>query len=280
MMNPSEEIGGINGICRVCGKHGEGQEFQSWVKDTFTNYDALVPGDIICAGCLFWFDQHSVCLQKIIDKDKPQKMQNYSHFIVDGTWIPLSKGNKKGMKELLVSAPFPELAAIADSGQKHIAFRARRNPPGQISGWVQFEEQAIWVDPPKLISLLAIIEELYIVFNKAEIGSGDYSPNRIRDFGVDRWLVLEDIIKIQRETPLFKLALFLAQRSDEDERSNSGIATNDNDPTQIYLGGSAGRLQEPVSDDDLGTVRERDSSGSIYKQPAEIYQYNLFKTES
>jgi hypothetical protein len=38
------------------------------------------------------------------------------------------------MLELLTTFPFPELAAIAESGQKHIIFRAPRNPAGQASG--------------------------------------------------------------------------------------------------------------------------------------------------
>jgi len=201
-------------ICgKICGKDGPGVAFNDWVKDTFTNYDFLHPGNVICDECLFWFDQHSAELQRRLGKDKPQKMQNYSHFIKNGEWFPLSKADKKRMAELLITRPFPELAAIAMSGQKHIAFRARRNVAGQNSGWVQFEEIPIYVVPSELLALLLVIEELYTMFSKEEIGSGTYSYARIMKFGVNRWLELDKSIQLKRGTALFDLALFLAQRS-------------------------------------------------------------------
>lgn len=121
-------------ICRFCGKPGKGEDFQKWVKPTFTNHDKLLPGEIVCNDCLFWFEESSQELADRTDKDKPQRMRNYSHFIVGGEWHPLSKGDKAGMIELLTSVPFPELAAIAESGQKHIVFRATRNVPGSAAG--------------------------------------------------------------------------------------------------------------------------------------------------
>lgn len=120
--------------CRFCGGNGEGIQFQDWVKPTFTDRDKLLPGEIVCNACLFWFEEASQELANITGKDKPQRMRNYSHFVVNGEWIPLSKGDKARMVELLTSEPFPELAAIADSGQKHIVFRARRNPQGSKAG--------------------------------------------------------------------------------------------------------------------------------------------------
>ncbi len=43
-MVKSEEI---TGICRICGNEGIGKPFNDWVRDTFTNLDMLVPGEII-----------------------------------------------------------------------------------------------------------------------------------------------------------------------------------------------------------------------------------------
>ena len=260
------------GVCRICGKMGEGEAFSSWVKDTFTNYDLLHPGEIICGGCLFWFDQRSTELQTRIGKEKPQKMQNYSHFIKAGLWTPVSKGNKALIRELLVTPPFPELAAIADSGQKHLAFRARRNPAGQTAGWVQFEEAPIYVEPDKLLALLTVVEALYTLFSKGEIATGQYYPARILRFGVDRWYGLEQCIKPVRSTGLFQLALYLAQRSDDD-RDTAGNGSN---PAKDHLAGDTGRLQEPLPHDDMGSVRERNPGGELHQQPGEIHQLDLF----
>jgi hypothetical protein len=68
--------------------------FDDWVKESFTDWDKLLPGDSICSDCLFWFDESSETLMQRVGKDRPQKMRNYSHFIVNGDWIPCSKADK------------------------------------------------------------------------------------------------------------------------------------------------------------------------------------------
>jgi hypothetical protein len=80
-------------ICRICGQPGEGQSFQKWVRDTFTNWDLLHPGEIICEACAFWFEQRSAELQARMGKDKPQRMQNYSHFVRGIEWTQDLIGN-------------------------------------------------------------------------------------------------------------------------------------------------------------------------------------------
>jgi len=258
--------------CRICGKKGEGIQFYTWVKDTFTNYDLLKIGEIICKNCEFWFDQKSTELQRLLGKDKPQKMQNYSHFIIGNEWRPVSKGDKHLMAQFLLSSPFPTLAAIAVSGQKHIAFRARQNPPGQSAGWVQFEEQAVWVIKDDLSILLKMIEELYTTFNKDEIGSGNYYPARILIFGMDRWYSLEQHIRPIRHSILFQLALFLAQRSNDDGEN----ASDGSDAAKNNLAGNTARLQKTLSNDNLDTVRERNTGRELHQQPGQVHQLNLY----
>lgn len=271
----------MNNRCRICGYPGEGQPFITWVKGTFTNYDDLHPGEIICKDCLFWFEQRSVDLQEKMGKDKPQKMQNYSHFVINGEWLPLSKGDKLRMADILLTGEFPELAAVAVSGQKHIAFRARRNPTGQNSGWVQFEEDAIFVRQDELRALLAVIEQLYIVFSKTEIETGHYYPNRIMKFGVEQWNNLEQKVVGARGTQMFDLALFLAQRKDRHDDAGSGeqIETDGSDSVDDDLAGDSIRLQEKIPDDDLGSVRKRDQGSSLHERPGEVRQSTLWPIE-
>lgn len=96
------------------------------------DHDKLHDGSVVCHSCLFCFDDRSSALTTITGKDKPQRMRNYSHFVVNGRWHPLSKAAKPLMWQLLTQ--FPEVAVIAVSGQKHLIFRAR---PGaeKTSGW-------------------------------------------------------------------------------------------------------------------------------------------------
>ena len=261
-------------ICKVCGKAGDGIQFADWVRPTFTDHDKLVAGEIICHRCRFLFEERSELLAQRTSKDKPQRMRNYSHFVVDGAWIPLSKGNKCRMKDLLLGEPFPELACIAESGQKHLLFRAVWNPPDATRGYVQFEEQSVAIFPPLLRHTLEVIESLYTVFNKTEIGTGHYSQYRIKQFGYVQFHFCETQLKTQRQTVLFKLALFLAQKGEADDgitRQGSG-ATTDN------LAGSAARLSAEILEH-LGTVREQHPSSGVHQQPGEVRQLPMFENE-
>jgi hypothetical protein len=178
---------------------------KDFIKPTFTDHDKIACPDsnLVCAACVFCHNERSELLATMVGKDKPQRMRNYSHFVVDGKWIPLGKGNKAKMAELLLRKP--ELAIIAISGQKHIIFRAQ-------PGWWQVEEQSALPFPSKLRELLGIIESLYVGFSKSEIESGNYAQYRIRKFGLPEWWALESQIKSERGGLPFTLALFLAQK--------------------------------------------------------------------
>lgn len=212
-------------ICRFCGKEGQGLLFNKWVKPTFTDHDKLQPGDIVCKDCLFWFNEASPELAAIVGKEKPQRMRNYSHFIINGQWLPLSKGDKARMKAILLTPPFPELAVIASSGQKHLAFRAMRNPPGQPAGWLQFEERRLWLEPPHLAALLSPIETLLVTFSKTRIEAGQYQNYLILQFGFAKWKRLEDQLRLHRGSLLFALALFLAQKPETESEKQPTVRT-------------------------------------------------------
>lgn len=265
----------MNGVCRFCGQQNEGNDFHKWVKSTFTDHDKLLPGSIICNDCLFWFEEKSTELAAKMDKNKPQRMRNYSHFIINETWTPLSKGDKSTMTKLLLSTPFPELAAIAESGQKHIVFRATRNPQGGKAGWVQFEEQSLWLEPDDLRQTLDAVEPALSTFSKGEIESGNYLPHRIMAYGLDAWQELEAIVKLLRGGLFFNLAIFLAQkREDNDnEGDSSRLAGN-------RVAGNRQRIQKSLSADDLGAIREHREGGSVHQQSRQVHQLGLFETVS
>lgn len=267
------------GTCRLCGNAGNGESFIEWVKPTFTDWDKLKPGEIVCSDCLFYLDEKSAVLTERMKKDKPQRMRNYSHFVLNGVWTPLSKGDKAQMTTLLTGEQFPELAAIAVSGQRHIVFRARRNPAGAKSGWVQFEDHAVWVNPSELRDVIATVEALYTTFSKSEIESGDYMSYRIMAFGLQAWDALEQRLSPLRGGHVFALALFLAQRTEE---ANDADTSDDDDEgtSRDAAGGAvarrAQRLQEQVPPHDMGAIRKPRKERGVHEQPAEIYQPVLF----
>ena len=213
-------------ICRICGNKGVGINFNEWVKPTFTNLDQLYQGEIICNACLFWFNEKDENLAEIIGKDKPQRIRTYSHIIKNEKWTPYLKNQNQELFKQIVDFPFPELCVVADSGQKHLVFRAKRNMPGQINGFVQFEETSFFLEVQKFVEIYKFINELYQSFNREEIRTGQY-PNmkKIIDFGFVKWKVLENEIKKHRNSNLFELALFFTKKEDDVNGLSSTNAT-------------------------------------------------------
>jgi len=201
--------GASSGICRSCGLPGTGASFSTWVRSTFTDFDKLTSGEIVCAACLFCFEDANPVLDARLGKPR-QRMRNYSHFVLHGEWFPISKGGKPAMLALIRESP--EVAVIAESGQKHIIFRA-------LPGWWQFEETRVRPDVALLNVALESIGPLYEAgFAKAEIASGRYSNyRRILDCGVELWRRCESRIKTLRGSAVFDIALFLAQREEKEQ---------------------------------------------------------------
>lgn len=147
----------------------------------------------------------------------PQKMRTYSHFVVNGEWRPLTKAQKGLMRDLLFNPPQGEwLAVIADTGQKHIVFRAQ-TACGNRAGIVQFEEQRITYEPVHLHETWSVMNALYEMgFTKEEIATGNYSRVRLAKIEVSSWRKLETAIKPKRGAQIFDLALFLVQKIKEE----------------------------------------------------------------
>lgn len=248
--------GGTSGACRMCGQIDTGIDFAGWVKDTFTDHDKLYPGTILCHACQFCTAEASELLQSLTGKDKPQRMRNYSHFVVDGIWYPLSKGDKRRMRELL---PTAQVAIIATSGQKHIIFRAR-------PGWWQIEEQAMRPDVAGWQATQALTDSLYAGFTKEEIEAGRYGQHRIRAFGIERWYTLEQQIRPLRGSLLLQLAIFLAQKEERhDQPGDSGTA-----PVPDLARGT-GRVQEQICTEHLGAVPESDQERGLHQQTFDFF---------
>jgi len=193
-------LGDTPGLCRICGERHVGLPFPKWVRETFTDWGLLLPGDIICQRCQFSFEEQSWLLAQKVGRDKPQRMRNYSHFVVSGEWSPIGAWEKGRIAELLRTDW--DLAIIARSGQKHLIFRAQPKV-------VQFEEVRVW-DVPMALRLLEVVNELLALgFSKAEVESGAYEAKRILR-APEAWKELERELKPHRGSAAFALAIFLA----------------------------------------------------------------------
>jgi len=229
--------GDCGGICRVCGRRAGGLSFPDWVRPTFTDWDKLQSGEILCQACQFSFAEKSELLTRRTGKEKLQRMRNYSHFVIGDEWLPLSKADKAQMAHIMLCEDWC-VAIIAQSGQKHLIFRARL-------GIVQFEEQQM-LDLRGLGDLLVTVELLCSGFSKVEIETGDYAQHRVVKFGLSSWWELESILRSQRQTALFELALFLAQRKEEKSGRIERVAQPRGGLARRDMAGHPEQLQIPL----------------------------------
>lgn len=195
------------GVCRVTGKETYGVPFHTWVRDTFTDFASLKPGTIISNEALFCFEEASVLIQKIKAKDKPQRFRTYSHFVNKGTWYVLGKDQKAEILTLLLD-PDTSVSIIAESGQKHLAFKHK------IGMWM-FEEVQMLKDVETFKWLHETLYELGQVFSVEEVHTGVYQQHRMMQFGIHKWAAFEQSLKKHRGTALFNLAIFFIKVKNE-----------------------------------------------------------------
>lgn len=259
--------GNTPGTCRVCGGDEiPGITFDDWVRDTFMDWDKIQPGAIICQACQFAFTDDSLPLGQRLGTGKAQRMRNYSHFVIGGEWRPISKGNKRGMADILLHQS-PEMAVIALSGQKHLIFRAS-------PGWWQIEEQAARPFPAQLAGALDVVEQLYAGgFAKAEIETGRYSQARILAFGLTEWRQREAVVRTLRGSLTLSLALFLAQK----EAGEDGSLRDGAGPAGADLAGHPGGVQEPLPGENLAAVRGQHQERGVHRDAQPVRQQSLFE---
>lgn len=261
--------------CWLCGSPcSSGKLTKSQIKRTFTDIDfARAPGSgHVCAACVYSMSERDPTLTALTQKDKLQRMRNYSHIVKDGAWHPLSKAQKAEMQALLLDGDFPQLAVIAVSGQKHLIFKARTNPPRATYGYVQIEESGAYLGQAEIQDDLYLVEFLYAEFSKKEIETGEYLMRRISKFGVEAWDRCEQIIRKMRGGARLDLALFLAQRRDDAKgrfKARSSVASF------LDLGGDTDGLQSEVRAQHLGAVSGSDSGVGVHGQSGEIRQLPL-----
>lgn len=209
-------------VCWLCGTHAFDHALpkDDVVKDTFADHDkcAAPASHWLCEACAWSFSEHV----PMVGREKLQRLRNYSHFVVGGTWMCLSKAEKARMQELLLDPPDDLwLGILAVSGQKHIIFRAPVSL-GANPAVIQFEEKQIAYTPERLRNLLTAVAALLALgFSKTEIERDDYFAARLLNVGADAWAPPRQITQAARGSSLLDLALFLAQRPNEPEEEET-----------------------------------------------------------
>jgi len=203
------------GRCWLCGGAAYAPvKTEKWVRPTFTNFDTA-RGDWeagVCEACVWCTRFKSAELAEMLGREKPQNMTTYSHIVARGEWHTLHKGQKSEIRALLLAdGGLPELAVIAESGQKHIIHLAQLNDVGQRAGFVQLEQDTLHIAQDELAWLLERVECLYHArFSKTSIQSGEYTFYPDSDLEV--WREVEDEIRPYRGSGVFDLACWLAQK--------------------------------------------------------------------
>jgi hypothetical protein len=200
--------GNVPGTCRITGKESTGIPYPTWVKDTFTDHAWLKPGNIVSNEALFSFEERSVEIQKMLNKEAGQKFRNYSHIIAGNIWYPLTKANKREMYQLITSGTC-QVVCLSDSGQKHLYFKHR-------TGFWQLEDQFIVPDIDTLKFLHQRFSELLeLGFSQTEIITGNYIGYRVMKAGLQAWKTIEDQIKPHRGTLIFNFTAWIMYNNNQ-----------------------------------------------------------------
>lgn len=232
-----------DGRCFVCcGEMVRGMLTSKVLGKSFTDHARVKnpSGSHICEACCCVMSRTSPVLGRDAKDGKKfgANFRNVSHLWEHGWsgkqapgYQNCSKGEKPAMRAFLEREHAATwFAALGDSGQRHVLPFATINGPGR-AGVVLFDEQIVQV--PRDTSLIASMTDLLTAgATKAEIESGRFGDGawrrceaQIREF--------EAANKSYRGTPWFTLALWLAQRDEEQVQARLAREKEERDAKRI-----------------------------------------------
>lgn len=203
------------GRCYLCnGPAHDSTPAKGVLKVTFTDYDRA-RGDAedgICCACTWSLQESNPDAQRFFPK--PLSLRMFSHFLINGIWQAFTKARKREMSTLLLADVMPEVAVVSESGQKHLLFKSRLNPPGQRAGWLLFEQRMVWLDLAAFQSLYAHVDALYQSrFTKEALLTGRYSF--FPDTDLKLWREHESFLRSARGSELLALCIYLVTKEKE-----------------------------------------------------------------
>lgn len=196
--------------CWVCGGASvRGMSLAKWMGTNFTGQSrARCPSSTaVCEACV-----------SVMAGRPPNTERMWSHLVEGASHVRVNKGSKPAMRAFLRRSHASSwFAAIADTGQKHIVPWCPVNAPNQTGGQVLFEESLVILpsseDGWRLMD--DITTALTAGATKEEIGRGDYGSRAWQLLGHEALRALEGSLATHRGGSWFELALWLAQRDEE-----------------------------------------------------------------
>lgn len=199
----------INSGCEPCFYCGCPADVKLKVSDTFADgWNVASPlSKLMCRGCEIAFDE----AMPIAGKEKLQKFRNYSWFITKSDRLPLTKANKDTISAILLNPPHEAWSfAIAESGQKHLAYRTPANV-GCQPYLVRLEDEIVVYWPEKLKERTELCRT--VVAKIGHKGANDPSVSSAIAMGHALYMRWEAVYR----EPLTRLALFVTPGKSECE---------------------------------------------------------------
>lgn len=198
---------GIAGPCWLC---GGGEPTGGWprtavISPSFTNHPlaAAPASDAVCQACAYMLSGASWKAYVDAGPDRglkavhPLSWKSYSHVFAAGLHECPTRQSWRAWLEAPPEPPF--LFLLAESGQKHIIFRARVSH-SRGDYWVQVEEDSVLVNRSALVDVIALFEGMLALgFTRDEIRTGNYSQGRLLK-ARSEWRALESAMGKWRQT--------------------------------------------------------------------------------
>jgi hypothetical protein len=219
---------GRDAECWLCGgpTWGVGWPRADALPETFTNHNrAACPSSAtVCQPCVFfghkasWEAYTAAHPEMGLKTGHAMSWRCYSHaFSGAGHECP-TRGRWRALLLDPPAAPF--LFVVAESGQKHILFRARVAHDRDVFP-VQVEEDLVVVERERFAACLAALEALSALgFSKDSIVSGRYHAGQLLKVGLAAWRAAEDAFAPWRRTSpgLVRLAAFCGHKPELDRK--------------------------------------------------------------
>lgn len=186
--------------CCLCGQEiTGGVALKNAVSANFNNYDlfAAPESGFMCAPCAYTLSQ---------------ELRRTSYICTEHEYIPLKR--EEIAEHLFAPPDEPFIFCVTSSYKKHLILRAVVNYGGEYS--VVFDDMTVLLRQQDR-QIFDAMSELYSVFTKDEIKTGDYKLHRLKKVNLVRFEMLEAFICGYRGTPGFSLMLYVLNKEEERE---------------------------------------------------------------